>query len=122
VLALVAWALFAVLAPTLLGIDHQGLLSIYRAGDHTALSTTLHSFTRYPLKTLAPIAVVVGFVGLAGARLWRNQPGDAPNSPGDARNRPGDAGKRPGERRSQSTDAGERVGGSRAMTLARPAR
>ena len=41
VLALLAWALFAALAPTLLGIDHQGLLSIYKAGDHTALSTKL---------------------------------------------------------------------------------
>src|SRR6202008_2870920 len=34
--ALVVWALFAALAPTLLGIDHQGLLSIVHAGDPTA--------------------------------------------------------------------------------------
>ena len=114
VLALLAWALFAVLGPTVLGIDHQGLLSIYRAGDHTALSTTLHSFTRYPLKTLAPIAALVGLLALAGARLWRNQPGGAGERPGRAGRRSGDARDRPG-------DARNRPGDSRAPTLARPA-
>src|SRR6185437_6240501 len=37
VLALAGWCLFAALAPTLLGIDHRGLLSIVGAGDNTAL-------------------------------------------------------------------------------------
>src|SRR5262249_21820547 len=36
-LALLAWSAFAALAPTLLGIDHRGLLSIVGAGDATAL-------------------------------------------------------------------------------------
>ena len=36
VLALLGWALFAALAPRLLGIDHAGLESIFKAGDHTA--------------------------------------------------------------------------------------
>ena len=74
VLALAAWALFAALAPTLLGIDHQGLLSIVGAGDHTALNLTLHDGSRYPLKTLAPIAAGAGLLGLAAAWLWRNEP------------------------------------------------
>ena len=34
--------LFAALAPTLLGIDHAGLQSIYKAGDHTAFNLKLH--------------------------------------------------------------------------------
>jgi hypothetical protein len=73
-LALLAWALFAAIAPTALGIDHQGLLSIVGAGDHTALNLTLHDGSRYPLKTLAPIAACAGLLALAAARLWRNQP------------------------------------------------
>jgi hypothetical protein len=73
-LAVVAWALFAWIAPTALGIDHRGLLSIVGAGDHTALNLTLHDGSRYPLKTLAPIAACAGLLGLAAARLWRNEP------------------------------------------------
>jgi len=52
-LALAGWALFAALAPTVLGIDHAGLQSIYNAGDHTAFNLKLHSGARYPLKKLA---------------------------------------------------------------------
>ena len=63
VLALVAWALFAALAPTLLGIDHAGLASIYNAGDHTAFNLALHSGRTYPLRTLAPIAAAAGLLG-----------------------------------------------------------
>jgi hypothetical protein len=55
----------------LLGIDHQGLLSIYKAGDHTALHK---GFGSYPLKTLAPIAAGAGLLALAAAWLWRNEP------------------------------------------------
>jgi hypothetical protein len=69
-LALLAWALFAALAPTVLGIDHRGLLSIVGAGDNTALHK---GFGTYPLKTLAPLALVVGLAALAAARLWRNE-------------------------------------------------
>jgi hypothetical protein len=73
-LALLAWALFAALAPTVLGIDHAGLESIVGAGDHTALSTTLHpGFSPYPLKTLVPTAAVAGFLALAAMRLLRNE-------------------------------------------------
>jgi hypothetical protein len=71
-LAVLTWALFAVLAPTLLGIDHAGLASIYKAGDHTAFNLKLHSGARYPLKTLAPTAAVVGLLALAAMRLARN--------------------------------------------------
>jgi hypothetical protein len=73
-LALAAWALFAALAPTLLGIDHQGLLSIVKAGDHTALNLTLHDGSRYPLRTLAPVAAGAGLIALAAMRLLRNAP------------------------------------------------
>ncbi len=48
-LALLLWGLFAALAPTELGIDHQGLLSIVGAGDHTALDLKKHDGALYPL-------------------------------------------------------------------------
>jgi hypothetical protein len=73
-LALIAWALFAAIAPTALGIDHQGLLSIVGAGDKTALNLKLHSGIRYPLTHLVLIAGVVGLIALAAARLFRNAP------------------------------------------------
>ncbi len=79
VLALATWALFAALAPTVLGIDHQGLLSIVKAGDHTALNLQLHDGSRYPLKTLAPVAAAVGLLALCAMRLTRNQP-DRPSA------------------------------------------
>jgi hypothetical protein len=63
---LVGWALFAALAPTVLGIDHRGLLSIVGAGDHTALHK---GFGDYPLKTLAPLALAVALLTLVAARV-----------------------------------------------------
>jgi len=71
--ALVGWALFAALAPTVLGIDHAGLESIYKAGDHTAFNLVLHTGARYPLKTLALVAAVAALLALAAMRLTRNQ-------------------------------------------------
>lgn len=71
-LALAAWALWAALAPTLLGIDHQGLLDIQSAGDRTALHK---GFGDYPLRTLVPIAAACGVVALLAMRLLRNEPG-----------------------------------------------
>jgi hypothetical protein len=73
-LALAGWGLFAALAPTVLGIDHAGLASIYGAGDHTAFNLPLHSGARYPLDKLAAIAVVAGALALGVMRLTRNQP------------------------------------------------
>ncbi len=71
--ALAGWCLFAALGPTVFGIDHQGLLSIVKAGDHTALSTVAHpSFSSYPLKATAPIAAAVGLLALLAMRLLRN--------------------------------------------------
>jgi hypothetical protein len=67
VLALAGWCLFAALAPTLLGIDHRGLLSIVGAGDDTALHK---GFGDYPLRTLAPLAAAVGLFGLLSARAF----------------------------------------------------
>jgi hypothetical protein len=73
VLALAAWGLFAAIAPTALGIDHRGLLSIVGAGDHTALNLTLHDGARYPLTRLVLYAGVAGLAALAAARLGRNE-------------------------------------------------
>ncbi len=73
-LALIGWCLFAVLAPTVLGIDHQGLLDIRSAGDRTALNLTLHDGSRYPLKTLAPLAALAGLLAMCAMRLLRNEP------------------------------------------------
>jgi hypothetical protein len=85
VLAVLAWALFAALAPTLLGIDHAGLTSIYKAGDHTAFNLTLHSGARYPLKTLALVAAVAGLLALVAAWMcseWgRYAPGSGSGAP-----------------------------------------
>jgi hypothetical protein len=66
-LALAGWCAFAALAPTLLGIDHRGLLSIVGAGDSTALHK---GFGHYPLRTLAPMAAVVGLLGLLLSGCW----------------------------------------------------
>jgi len=83
-LAVLGWALFAVLAPTLLRIDHQGLLDIQAAGDRTALHK---GFGSYPLRTLAPLAAVVGLLALAGARLLRSRPDDRRDRAGGRRAR-----------------------------------
>ncbi|HWX96842.1 MAG TPA: hypothetical protein VNZ01_08305 [Solirubrobacteraceae bacterium] len=80
VLALLAWALFAALAPTVLGIDHRGLLSIVKAGDNLALHK---GFGDYPLRTLAPIAAACGFLALGALALLRGEP-DPPRAPHDA--------------------------------------
>jgi hypothetical protein len=69
-IAVAAWALFAALAPTALGIDHRGLESIVGAGDHTALHK---GFGDYPLRALVPIAAVAGLLTLAAARLLRHE-------------------------------------------------
>jgi hypothetical protein len=68
VLTLAAWALFAALAPTVLGIDHRGLIDIKGAGDKTALDLTLHNGVRYPLTRLVIYAGVAGALSLAA--MW----------------------------------------------------
>jgi hypothetical protein len=73
-LALIGWCLFAALGPTVLGIDHAGLESIVKAGDHTALNLTLHDGSRYPLKTLAPVAALAGLLAMCAMRAFRNEP------------------------------------------------
>jgi hypothetical protein len=83
-LALLAWGLFAAIGPTFLGIDHQGLLSIVKAGDHTALNLVLHNGSRYPLRTLAPTAAAAGLLALAAMRLLRNEPGPPARASGQA--------------------------------------
>jgi hypothetical protein len=72
-LALLAWGLFAALAPTELGIDHRGLLSIVGAGDPTALDLKAHNGAHYPLTRLVLYAGVAGLAALAAARLARNR-------------------------------------------------
>jgi hypothetical protein len=82
--AALAWALFAALAPTLLGIDHRGLESIVGAGDHTALNLALHDGSRYPLRTLAPVAAVAALLALGACALTRSEPA-APREPPSGR-------------------------------------
>jgi hypothetical protein len=74
-LALAAWALYAALAPTLLGIDHQALLDILHSGDPKALTKGAY-YGSYPLRALVPLACGFAVLALAGARVWRNAPGD----------------------------------------------
>jgi hypothetical protein len=77
VLVLAGWTLFAVFAPTLLGIDHQGLLDIVKAGDSTALSVKDHpGFSSYPLKVLAALAASTGLaaIGMTYVRGLRSTP------------------------------------------------
>jgi hypothetical protein len=83
-LALACWGLFAALAPTVLGIDHAGLASIYGAGDHTAFNLPLHSGARYPLDKLTALAVVAGVLALGVMRLTRNQPQEPSRREGGA--------------------------------------
>jgi len=64
--ALLAWLVLATVVPTLLGIDHQGLVDIAHAGDTTALHK---GFGSYPLRLLAPLAFGAGLFALALARL-----------------------------------------------------
>jgi hypothetical protein len=75
VLTLLGWALFAALAPTVLGIDHRGLLDIVKAGDQNALRK---GFGDYPLRTLAPIAAGFGFLALGALALTRREPDPPP--------------------------------------------
>ncbi len=80
-LALGAWAVYAALAPTLLGIDHQGLLDILHSGDPKALTKGAY-FGPYPLRALVPLACGFALVALVAARVWRNAPGaPTPQSP-----------------------------------------
>jgi hypothetical protein len=83
-LALIGWCLFAALGPTVLGLDHQGLLDIRSAGDHTALNLALHDGSRYPLKTLAPLAAAVGLLAMCAMRAFRNEP-DPPRTQTESR-------------------------------------
>jgi hypothetical protein len=79
-LALAAWGLFAWLAPTLLGIDHRGLLSIVGAGDTTALNLTLHDGARYQLARLAVYCVIAGVLAVAAMWLLRRERGTSTTS------------------------------------------
>jgi hypothetical protein len=72
-LTLAGWALYAALAPTLLGLDHRALLDTLHSGDRTALRKGAY-FGSYPLRALVPLACGFGLVALAVARAWRNTP------------------------------------------------
>ncbi len=72
-LTLAGWALYAALAPTLLGLDHSALLDILHSGDRKALTKGAY-FGTYPLRALVPLACSFGLMALVGARLFRNAP------------------------------------------------
>jgi hypothetical protein len=80
ILALAAWALYAALGPTLLGLDHQGLLDILHSGDPHALTKGAY-FGPYPLRALVPLACGVALLALAGAWTWRRAPGEPAEEP-----------------------------------------
>ncbi len=80
ILALAGWCLFALLGPTLLGIDHQGLLDIVKAGDNTALHK---GFGNYPLRVLAPVAAGAGLFALVCAAHRGGRTGQASAAPCD---------------------------------------
>jgi hypothetical protein len=86
--ALGAWALFAALAPSALGIDHRGLLSIVGAGDNTALNLPLHDGSRYPLTRLVIYAVIAALMAL-GAMWLARQGSERQNSSGAGEAAPG---------------------------------
>lgn len=65
--ALLVWLAFATLGPTVLGIDHRGLIDIAQAGDPSALHK---GFGDYALKVLAPLAFAAGLLALVIPRLW----------------------------------------------------
>jgi hypothetical protein len=67
--ALAGWALYAALAPTLLGLDHRALLDILHSGDSKALAKGAY-FGSYPLRALVPLAGGFGLVALVGARVF----------------------------------------------------
>jgi hypothetical protein len=75
VFALLLWLGLAMLAPTLLGIDHAGLVDIAHSGDHTALHK---DYGPYPLRVLAPLALAAGLLGLAVARLFAHAKAQPP--------------------------------------------
>jgi hypothetical protein len=93
VLALAAWALYALLAPTLLGLDHQALLDILRSGDPRALDKGAY-FGTYPLRALVPLACGFALLALLAARAWRAAP-ERPESPTAAAEHGGSAHARP---------------------------
>jgi hypothetical protein len=93
VLALLGWALFAALAPRLLGLDHAGLESIYKAGDHTALNPAQpgRAYSAYPLDKIVPIGAAAGLLALGAFGLTRNQrrrPRTAPGAGAQPRTEP----------------------------------
>ncbi len=74
VAVLAGWALFAALAPTLLGIDHRGLIDIKGAGDPTAFNLPLHNGARYPLDRLVLYAGIAGALAVAVLAALRVAP------------------------------------------------
>jgi hypothetical protein len=83
-LALAAWGLFATIGPTLLGLDHRGLLDTFHSGDVDAIAKGAY-WGSYPLVTLVLLACAAGVLALVAARLLRNDRAPSPrtSSPGD---------------------------------------
>jgi hypothetical protein len=70
-LVLAGWALLAALGPTLLGLDHRGLLDTQRSGDSATLAKGAY-WGSYPIVTLVLFASAAGVLALGAARLMRN--------------------------------------------------
>ncbi len=94
VLALAGWAVYAALAPTLLGLDHQGLLDVLHSGDPRALTKGAY-FGPYPLRALVPLACGFALLALLAVRVWRTTPPERAQSPSAAAEHGGSARARP---------------------------
>jgi hypothetical protein len=75
---LIVWAALAVLAPTVLGLDHAGLVNSANAGDPHALH---EPFGHYPLRELAPLAAFVGLLALGAMLAFRARAPEEPEHP-----------------------------------------
>ena len=66
--ALLAWLAFATLAPTVLGIDHRGLVDIAESRRSRPRCTRASATIR--CRVLAPLAFAAGLLALLLPRLW----------------------------------------------------
>jgi hypothetical protein len=84
---LLAWGLFAALAPRLLGLDHAGLESIVKAGDNTALNPAQpgRAYSAYPLDKIVPICAAQA---TRAGRLWLARHPPPASGPGRAEGTP----------------------------------
>ena len=83
-----AWALFAALAPTLLGIDHAGLQSIVKARRPHGAQPDAARRQQLPADARSPRSpLAAGLLALGAMRLLRNEPDAPPRARADPESR-----------------------------------